>query len=171
MPSELDDVRRRIMQLEIEEMALKKEDDPLSGRLQKLVEELANAKEKFNEMKSRWENEKNSVDEVKNIKSEIERVNGEIENAQMNLEYEKARSSNTRPAGPAAKAGGRRVPRDRERENPCPRHGNREQIAASSPKGRASPSARIMEGEREKILHLDEVIHKRVVGQAEPSAS
>ena len=84
MPSEMDDVRRKIMQLEIEEMALKKETDRLSAeRLEKLTEELANLNDKFNEMKSRWETEKQSVDEVKRLKSEIERMHAEIENAQL----------------------------------------------------------------------------------------
>ena len=91
MPSELDDVRRRIMQLEIEEMALKKETDKLSKeRLEKLGAELAENKDKYNEMKSRWDAEKQSVDEVKRIKSEIEQMHADIEQAQLHYEYEKA---------------------------------------------------------------------------------
>ena len=91
MPSELDDIRRKIMQQEIEEMALKKEDDQLSrDRLAKLTEELAENKDKFNAMKARWEAEREGVDAVKRIKGEIEQLGADIENAQMNLEYEKA---------------------------------------------------------------------------------
>ena len=91
MPAELDDIRRRIMQLEIEEAALKKEDDQLSqDRLEKLRKELADWKEKFNAMKARWETEKGSVDEVKRLKAEIEKVHAEMENATLRYEYEKA---------------------------------------------------------------------------------
>ena len=91
MPAELDDLRRKIMQQEIEEMALKKEDDQLSrDRLEELKKELADEKEQFNAMKSRWEAEKSGVDSVKQLKSQIEQMNGEIERAQANLEYEKA---------------------------------------------------------------------------------
>ena len=96
MPAEMDDIRRKIMQLEIEEMALKKEDDQLSkDRLAKLREELANLKDKFNEMKARWDSEKNSVDEVKNLKSKLEQLHADIENAQLHYEYEKAAKLNT----------------------------------------------------------------------------
>ena len=91
MPAELDDLRRKIMQQEIEEMALKKEDDQLSrDRLEELKKELADEKEQFNAMKSRWEAEKNGVESVKKLKSEIEQMHGDIERAQANLEYEKA---------------------------------------------------------------------------------
>ena len=91
MPAELDDLRRKIMQQEIEEMALKKEDDQLSrDRLEELKKELADEKEQFNARKSRWEAEKQGVDQVKDLKGRIERLHGEIEQAQSRLEYEKA---------------------------------------------------------------------------------
>lgn len=91
MPAELDDIRRKIMQLEIEEMALKKETDTLSKeRTQKIGKELAELRDKFNVMKSRWETEKQDIDAVKNTKKEIDRINSEIEAAQRNYEYEKA---------------------------------------------------------------------------------
>ena len=91
MPAELDDIRRKIMQLEIEEMALKKETDRLSiDRLAKITEELSGLKEKFDEMKARWESEKSGVENVKELKAQIERLHGDIENAQLNYEYEKA---------------------------------------------------------------------------------
>ena len=91
MPAELDDERRRIMQLEIEEMALKKEDDLLSkDRLEKLREELSSLKESFEAKMASWENEKHSIDAVKDLKAEIERTKADIETAQLNYEYEKA---------------------------------------------------------------------------------
>ena len=91
MPTELDELRRRVMQMEIEEMALKKEDDQLSrDRLAKLTQELAELKDRFNEQKARWESEKNSVEEVKSLKADIDRLHAEIEEAQRNYEYEKA---------------------------------------------------------------------------------
>ena len=87
MPAELDDIRRKIMQLEIEEMALKKETDTLSKeRTQKIGKELAELRDKFNVMKSRWETEKQDIDAVKNTKKEIDRINSEIEAAQRNYE-------------------------------------------------------------------------------------
>ena len=91
MPAEMDDVRRRIMQLEIEEVALKKETDNLSReRLGKLQEELANERDAFNEMKSRWEIEKHAAEDTKRIKEQIEKTNAEIEEASRNYEYERA---------------------------------------------------------------------------------
>ncbi len=91
MPAELDDLRRKIMQQEIEEMALKKRGRPARETVSKeLKKELADEKEQFNAMKSRWEAEKSGVDSVKELKSKIEQMNGEIERAQANLEYEKA---------------------------------------------------------------------------------
>ena len=170
MPSELDDIRRRIMQLEIEEMALKKEDDQLSReRLTKLTEELANLKDKFNEMKSRWENEKSSVDAVKNLKSEIERVNGEIETAQMNLEYEKAAKLKYSDLPALQKKLEEAVAQNEKGAGNTLVHDTvtEEQIAGIVAKWTGIPVARLVEGEREKLLHLDEIIHKRVVGQDE----
>ena len=171
MPSELDDVRRRIMQLEIEEMALKKEDDQLSrDRLAKLTKELAEEKDRFNAMKSRWESDKQSVDEVKKIKGEIEQMNADIERAQMNTEYEKAaklkysdlpalqKKLSEAEAASEKRAAGTSMVRDTVTE---------EEIANVVCKWTGIPVARLMEGEREKLLHLDEIIHKRVIGQNE----
>jgi ATP-dependent Clp protease ATP-binding subunit ClpB len=170
MPSELDDIRRRIMQLEIEEMALKKEDDQLSrDRLKKLTGELANLKDRFNEMKSRWENEKNSVDEVKNLKSEIEHINGEIETAQMNFEYEKAAKLKYSDLPALQKKLEAAETRSEKGSENTLVHDTvtEEEIAGIVAKWTGIPVARLMEGEREKLLHLDEVIHKRVIGQDE----
>ena len=171
MPSELDDLRRKIMQLEIEEMALKKEDDQLSkDRLAKLSAELAEQKDKFNAMKSRWEAERGSVDEVKKIKGEIERVHGEIEAAQMALEYEKAAKLkySDLPALEKKLAEAEQRAEKRSTENSLVHDTvTEEEIANIVAKWTGIPVSKLVEGEREKLLHLDEVIHKRVVGQDE----
>ena len=170
MPAELDDIRRKIMQLEIEEMALKKEDDQLSReRLQKLRGELANLKDKFNAMKSRWESEKGSVDKVKQLKSEIEKMHAEIENAQLRYEYEKAAKLKYSDL-PALEKQLREAEADSEnRQKNTMVHDTvtEEEISGIVAKWTGIPVARLMEGEREKILHLDEYLHKRVVGQDE----
>ena len=171
MPAELDDLRRKIMQQEIEEMALKKEDDQLSrDRLEELKKELADEKEQFNAMKSRWEAEKSGVDSVKQLKSQVEQMHGEIERAQANLEYEKAAKlkysdlpaleKQLKDAEAAAEkhTGDNSMVHDTVTEN---------EIADIVGKWTGIPVSRLMEGEREKLLRLDEIIHKRVVGQDE----
>ena len=170
MPAELDDMRRRIMQLEIEEMALKKEDDKLSqDRLAKLREELANMKDSFNAMKSRWEAEKNSVDEVKRLKSEIEKLHGEIENAQLRYEYEKAAKLkySDLPALEQKLQEAERLSEERRASTMVHDTVTEEEISGIVSKWTGIPVAKLMEGEREKILHLDDYLHKRVIGQEE----
>ena len=170
MPSELDDIRRKIMQLEIEEMALKKEDDQLSkDRLVKLREELANLKDKFNEMKSHWESEKSSVDEVKKIKAEIEKMHADIENAQMRYEYETAARLKYSDLPALEKKLAEAEKRSEERKASSMVHDTvtEEEISSIVSKWTGIPVAKLMEGEREKILHLDDFLHKRVVGQDE----
>ena len=171
MPSELDDLRRKIMQLEIEEMALRKEDDKLSkDRLAKLSAELAEQKDRFNAMKSRWEAERGSVDEVKKIKADIERIHGEIEAAQMALEYEKAArlKYSDLPALEKQLAEAEQRAEKRSGENTLIHDTvTEEEIANIVAKWTGIPVSKLVEGEREKLLHLDEVIHKRVVGQDE----
>ncbi len=170
MPSEMDDIRRKIMQLEIEEMALKKETDQLSKeRLEKLTKELADLKDRFNEMKSRWESEKNSVDEVKSIKSEIERVRGEIENAQLHYEYEKAAKLKYSDL-PALEHRLEEAEKNSEaKKSSSMVHDTvtEEEIAGIVAKWTGIPVSKLMEGEREKLLSLDKIIHKRVIGQDE----
>ena len=170
MPAELDDIRRRIMQMEIEEMALKKEEDPLSqDRLAKLRQELAEQKDSFNAMKSRWEAEKNSVDEVKRLKGEIEKLHGEIENAQLRYEYEKAAKLKYSDL-PELERQLREAEKNSEnRKNSGLVHDTvtEEEISEIVAKWTGIPVARLMEGEREKILHLDEQLHKRLIGQDE----
>ena len=170
MPSELDDIRRRIMQLEIEEMALKKEDDQLSkDRLLKLREELANLKDRFNEMKLRWESEKNSVDEVKRLKSDIEKVHADIENAQRRYEYETAArlKYSDLPALEKKLEEAEKSSEDRKANSMVHDTVTEEEISSIVSKWTGIPVSRLMEGEREKILHLDDFLHKRVVGQDE----
>ena len=172
MPAEMDDVRRHIMQLQIEQMALKKEDDALSrDRLEKLEKELADEQDRFNEMKSRWDAEKSGAETVKQIKADIERVNGEIEQAQLHLEYEKAaklkyselpaltkKLEEAEKQAEQQRGSGASLVRDTVTEN---------EIADVVAKWTGIPVSKLMESEREKLLRLDEVIHKRVVGQDE----
>ena len=170
MPADLDDIRRRIMQMEIEEMALKKEEDPLSQeRLAKLREELSEQKDSFNAMKARWEAEKNSVDEVKRLKGEIEKLHGEIENAQLRYEYEKAAKLkySDLPALEQKLREAEKAGEERKTSGLVHDTVTEEEISEIVAKWTGIPVSRLMEGEREKILHLDEALHKRLVGQDE----
>ncbi len=170
MPAELDDIRRKIMQMEIEEMALKKEEDPLSQeRLGKLREELAEQKDSFNAMKAHWEAEKNSVDEVKRLKGEIEKLHGEIENAQLRYEYEKAArlKYSDLPALEQKLREAEKAGEERKQNTLVHDTVTEEEISEIVAKWTGIPVSRLMEGEREKILHLDEQLHKRLVGQDE----
>lgn len=171
MPAELDDIRRKIMQQEIEEMALKKEDDQLSkDRLNELTKELADEKEHFNAMKARWETEKGSIDKVKKLKSQIDTMNSDIEQAQLNLEYEKAAKLKYSDL-PALQKELNAAEADSEKhtENNMLVHDTvtENEIADIVAKWTGIPVTRLMESEREKLLHLDDVIHKRVIGQDE----
>ena len=171
MPAELDDLRRRIMQQEIEEMALKKEDDQLSrDRLAELKKELADAKEQFGAMKSRWEAEKGGVEKVKELKGQLEQLRARIEQAQNRLEYEKAAKLQYSDLPELEK-------KLEEAEKEAEQHTGENtlihdtvtenEIADIVAKWTGIPVSRLVESEREKLLHLDEVIHKRVVGQDE----
>ena len=170
MPEELDGIRRKIMQLEIEEMALKKEDDQLSrDRLAKLREELGNLKDKFNEMKARWESEESSVDEVKKLKGEIEKLHADIENAQLRYEYETAARLKYSELPTLEKKLADAVKASEEKKQSSMVHDTvtEEEIAAIVARWTGIPVARLVEGEREKLLHLDDYLHRRVVGQDE----
>ena len=171
MPAALDDLRRRIMQQEIEEMALKKEDDQLSrDRLAELKKELADAKEQFGAMKSRWEAEKGGVEKVKELKGQLEQLHARIEQAQNRLEYEKAAKLQYSDLPELEK-------KLEEAEKEAEQHTGENtlihdtvtenEIADIVAKWTGIPVSRLVESEREKLLHLDEVIHKRVVGQDE----
>ena len=170
MPAELDDIRRKIMQLEIEEMALKKETDKLSmDRLEKLTEELANLKDKFNEQKSRWEAEKSSVAEVKKLKSDIEKMHADIESAQLRYEYETAAKLKYSDLPELERRLADAEQRSEERREHSMVHDTvtDEEIAGIVAKWTGIPVAKLMEGEREKLLHLDDTLHRRVIGQDE----
>ena len=169
MPAEMDDIARKIMQLEIEEMALKKETDTLSKeRLSTIQKELAELREKFDTMKAQWNNEKASIHIVSDTKAEIEKVNGEIEAAQRIGDYETA-----------AKLKYSRLPElqkklDEAQKNTGTKKNTllrdtvtEEEIARVVSRWTGIPLSKLMEGEREKILHLDDILHKRVVGQDE----
>ncbi len=171
MPAELDDIRRKIMQLEIEEMALKKETDRLSiDRLAKITEELSGLKEKFDEMKAHWECEKSGVENVKELKAQIERLRGDIESAQLNYEYEKAAKLkySDLPALEAKLAAAEKANESNHSANTLVHDTvTEEEIAGIVARWTGIPVAKLMEGEREKLLHLDDELHKRVVGQDE----
>ncbi len=170
MPAELDDMRRRMMQLEIEEMALKKEDDPLSqDRLQKLREELANLRDTFREKQLEWESEKQAVDSVKDIKAQIDQMHADIENAQMNLEYEKAAKLRYSDLPALEKKLQQAEQSAESNRNSSMVHDTvtEEEVAGIVAKWTGIPVAKLMEGEREKLLHLEEILHQRVIGQDE----
>ncbi len=170
MPSELDDLRREIMQLEIEEMSLKKEEDKLSqDRLARLTAELADKQDSFNEMKSRWESEKHAAESVKQLKSDLERLQGEIEQAQLAGEYEKAARLQYSDL-PALKKKLEEAESASERateSNLVRSTVTDEEIASIVARWTGIPVSKLVEGEREKLLHLDEILHKRVIGQDE----
>ena len=170
MPSELDDLRRDIMQLEIEEMSLKKEDDQLSkDRLAKLTAELAEKKEKFNEMKARWESEKAATENVKKLKADIEHMSGEMEQAQLRGEYERAAKLQYSEL-PALQKKLEEAERATERQNQnmlVRSTVTDEEIAEVVARWTGIPVSKLVEGEREKLLHLEDILHKRVIGQDE----
>ena len=170
MPSELDDLRRDIMQLEIEEMSLKKEDDQLSkDRLAKLSEELAGKKEKFNEMKARWDSEKQATENVKKLKADIEKMTGDIETAQLRGEYEKAARLQYSEL-PALQKKLEEAEKETEKQNQnmlVRSTVTEEKIAEVVARWTGIPVSKLVEGEREKLLHLEDILHKRVIGQDE----
>ena len=170
MPSELDDLRRDIMQLEIEEMSLKKEDDKLSkDRLSKLTADIAEKKDKFNEMKARWDAEKQAAENVKKIKADIEKTTGEIEQAQLRGEYElAARLQYSDLPELRKKLTEAESLNEAQNKNVLVRSTvTDEEIADVVARWTGIPVSRLVEGEREKLLHLEDTLHKRVIGQNE----
>ena len=166
MPAELDEISRQIMQHEIEEAALKKETDELSKtRLAALQQELAGMRERFNEMKAKWDNEKNAIGKVQKLREEIERLNGEIEHAKnvydlnraAQLQYGELPKLQQELAELEAKEPEtRQLLRDKVTE---------EEIARIVSRWTGVPVSKLMEGEREKLLRLPDVLHRRVIGQ------
>ncbi len=169
MPTELDELQRKIMQMEIEEAALKKEDDRLSQeRLASLQKELAEWKEEFNNRKAQWDNEKASVEKLSKLREQIESINGEIQIAQREGNLEKA----------AELSYGRLPALKKQLEIEENRVKNEdlslvhesvsdEEIAKIISRWTGIPVAKLTESERNKTLHLDEELHKRVIGQEE----
>jgi ATPases with chaperone activity, ATP-binding subunit len=167
MPAELDEAQRKIMQMEIEEAALKRETDKASREnLSKTQKELAEMRESFNAMKAKWENEKSSIGSVQRIKEEMERVNGEIEKAERDydlnklaeLKYGRVPQLQKELEEAESKIGkeSNTLLRDRVTE---------EEIAKIISRWTGIPLTKLMEGEREKILNLDSILHQRVIGQ------
>ncbi|ROR25756.1 ATP-dependent Clp protease ATP-binding subunit ClpB [Mobilisporobacter senegalensis] len=169
MPTELDDIQRRIMQMEIEEAALKKETDRLSGdRLLILQKELAELKDTFMSAKARWDSEKASVEKVQRLREEIENINNEIQIAQRNYDLNKAAELQYGKL-PMVK---KQLEEEEERVKTEDRtlvHESvtEEEIAKIISRWTGIPVAKLTESERNKTLHLDEELHKHVIGQDE----
>lgn len=169
MPTELDDVRRRIMQMEIEEAALKKEEDNLSrDRLQNLQKELAELRDEFNSAKARWDSEKSAVEKVQRLKEELEAVHKDIEVAQRNYDLNKAAELQY---GTLPELEKRLVKEEenlkKEERTLVHESVSEEEIARIIARWTGIPVAKLTEGERNKTLHLSEELHKRVIGQEE----
>ena len=167
MPTELDDVRRRIMQMEIEEAALKKEDDRLSrDRLEALQKELAELREEFAGQKAKWDNEKASVEKVRALREELEAVNNEIQIAER--EYDLNKAAELKYGRLPAIRKQLEEEEDRVRlEGHTLVHENvsEEEIARIVSRWTGVPVTKLTEGERNKTLHLDDELHRRVIGQ------
>ncbi len=169
MPTELDELRRRVMQMEIEETALKKEDDRLSQeRLQSLQKELAELKEEFNNRKAQWDNEKSSVEKLSKLREEIESMNSEIQIAQREGDYEKAAELSYGKL-PTLKKQLEIEETKVKSKNLSLVHESvsEEEIAKIISRWTGIPISKLTESERNKTLHLDEELHKRVIGQDE----
>ena len=170
MPTELDVIQRKIIQFQIEEAALKKEDDALSREhLAELQKELAELRDEFNAKKAQWENEKNAIGKVQKLREELEQANADLEKAQREYDLNKAAElqygripelkKELEAEEQIAQAGKERsLLRDKVTE---------EEIARIIERWTGIPVSRLMEGEREKLLHLEDILHQRVVGQDE----
>ncbi len=169
MPAELDELRRKIMQMEIEETALKKEEDRLSReRLAALQKELAELKEEFNNRKAQWDNEKASVDKLSKLREQIDTINNEIQIAQRDMNLEKAAELSYGKL-PALRQQLEIEEEKVKREDLSLVHESvsEEEIAKIISRWTGIPVAKLTESERNKTLHLDEELHKRVIGQEE----
>lgn len=169
MPTELDELRRRIMQLEIEEAALKKEDDRLSqDRLVNLQKELGELRDEFAGKKAQWDNEKTSVERLQKIREEIEQINQEIQKAQHSYDLERAAELQYGKLPQLTKRLEEEEKRVKDRELSLVRESvTDEEIARIISRWTGIPVAKLNESERSKTLHLDEELHKRVIGQDE----
>ena len=169
LPAELDEVQRKIMQMEIEEAALKKEDDRLSKeRLEELQKELAQMREDFRARKARWENEKASVEKVSKLREEIESVNSEIQIAQRNYDLNKAAELQYGRLPELKKQLEEEEERVAKEDRSMVRESvTEDEIAKIISRWTGIPVAKLTESERNKTLHLDKILHERVVGQDE----
>ena len=171
MPSELDAISRKIMQHEIEEAALKKENDKLSNeQLTKIRQELAEMKEVFNQMKAKWENEKTSISKVQKIREEIEKVNVQIEKAEREYDLNKAAELKygKLPALTKALVEQEEIEEKAEQKRTLLRDKvTEEEIALIVARWTGIPVSKLMQSEREKLLGLEEILHRRVIGQEE----
>lgn len=175
MPSEMDEISRRIMQLEIEENALKKETDELSkGHLEEIQKELSEHRAQYAEMKAKWENEKNSIGKVQKLREQLEAANASLEKAQREYDLETAsvlqygkipelkkqleECEKTQAKGAGMRSSENSLLRDRVTE---------EEISRIVARWTGIPVAKLLEGEREKLLRLDKTLHERVIGQDE----
>ena len=169
MPTELDELNRRKMQLEIEETALKKEDDKLSTeRLEALQKELADVKEQFASKMTQWENEKNAVDKLSKLRAQIEETKNQIQIAQRNSDYEKAGelSYGTLPKLRAELEAAEKTVGEKEMSL-VHESVDEDEIAKIISRWTGIPVSKLSESERSKTLHLDDELHKRVIGQDE----
>ena len=169
MPAELDELSRRIMQLQIEEAALKKETDRLSqDRLAELQKELAELKSSFSTQKAQWENEKYSVDKLSKLREEIEHVNGEIQAAQQAYDLNKAAELQYGKLPELQKQLAEEEEKVKNQDLSLVHESvTEDEIARIISKWTGIPVAKLTESERSKTLHMDELLHKRVIGQDE----
>ena len=170
MPTELDVVSRKIVQLEIEEQALKKETDKLAqSHLAEVQKELAELRADFDEKKARWDNEKNAIGQVQKLRSDLDSANAQLEKAQREYDLEKAAQLKygTIPELQKALEAEEQKAGERKGENLLRDRVTEEEIARIVERWTGIPVARLMEGEREKLLHLEDILHERVVGQEE----
>ena len=172
MPTELDEISRKIMQLEIEETALSKETDEMSKqRLQDIQKEKAELKTKFDSMKAKWENEKQSIGKVQKLREEIEKVNSQIEQAERNYELNKAAELKYGKLPELKKqleVEEEKAEKEKNDDNSLLRNKvTEDEITKIISRWTGIPVAKLMEGEREKLLHLSDILHKRVIGQNE----
>ncbi len=170
MPTEMDDISRKIMQHEIEETALKKETDKLSQEhLKEIQAEIAVMKDKFNAMKAKWENEKNAINKVQTLRAKIEQVNADIEKAQMKYDLEEASKLKygTLPQLQKELEEEEKLADENMNSSLLRDKVTEEEISRIVSRWTGIPVAKLMEGEREKLLNLESVLHKRVIGQDE----
>lgn len=170
MPSEMDDLAHRITQLQIEQVSLKKETDALSqSRLKDLEKELAELQDKFRSMKAKWENEKNAIGKVQTLREQIEQTNAAIEKAQREYDLNKAAELKYGKLPQLQKqlAEEEKVAAAKKEDSLLRDRVTDEEIARIVARWTGIPVEKLVEGEREKLLHLDDVLHQRVIGQDE----